>query len=137
YFLGANLLCSAQQAGRGAIPVTGKGAATSPIKALECGKGVGTRIPYYAFALLMIGTTYFQQRQMQRASPAGGQQQQALTRIMPLLFGFWGFIFPAGLVVYWTTTNAVQIGQQYLMFSRGALGGGAVTPPSRASSAAD
>jgi YidC/Oxa1 family membrane protein insertase len=122
-FLGANLLCSAQQAGRGSIQVVLKKGEVSPIKALDCGKGVPTRIPYYVFAVLMIGTTYYQQRQMQRASPAGAQQQQALTKIMPLLFGFWGFIFPAGLVVYWTTTNAVQIGQQYLMFSRGVIGG--------------
>jgi YidC/Oxa1 family membrane protein insertase len=34
---------------------------------------------------------------------------------MPLLFGVFGFFFPAGLVLYWTTSNAWQIGQQYFM----------------------
>jgi YidC/Oxa1 family membrane protein insertase len=65
----------------------------------------------------MFGTTYFQQRQMQKASPPGAssQQQQALLRIMPIMFGVFGFFFPAGLVVYWTTSNLWQIGQQYFM----------------------
>jgi YidC/Oxa1 family membrane protein insertase len=65
----------------------------------------------------MFGTTYFQQRQMQSASPPGAAsgQQQALLKVMPLMFGVFGFFFPAGLVIYWTTSNAWQIGQQYFM----------------------
>ena len=65
----------------------------------------------------MFGTTFFQQRQMQKASPPGAasSQQQALLKIMPLMFGVFGIFFPAGLVVYWTTSNAWQIGQQYFM----------------------
>jgi hypothetical protein len=42
---------------------------------------------------------------------------------MPLLFGIWGFLFPAGLVLYWTTTNLFQIGQQGVMLRRGMIGG--------------
>ncbi len=34
---------------------------------------------------------------------------------MPILFGVFGIFFPAGLVLYWTTSNAWQIGQQYFM----------------------
>ena len=57
---------------------------------------------------------------MQKASPPGAasQQQQAIMKIMPLFFGFIGFTFPAGLVVYWTTSNLFQIGQQTLAPSR-------------------
>src|SRR6266540_2702559 len=119
-FLGVNLLCSASQAGSiQKLAVKGYPDAQIKLKnGLDCGHGVPSRIPYYLLSALMIGTTYFQQRQMQRASPAVNQQQQALTRIMPLLFGFWGFIFPAGLVLYWTTTNLVQIAQQYFMLVR-------------------
>jgi YidC/Oxa1 family membrane protein insertase len=86
--------------------------------ALDCGSGVPIRIPYYALLVLMIGTTFYQQRQMQRASPAGTQQQQQqmMARVMPLFFGVIGFNFPAGLILYWTTTNAVQIVQQHYMF---------------------
>jgi YidC/Oxa1 family membrane protein insertase len=52
---------------------------------------------------------------MARVNPQGSQQQQTLTRVMPLLFGVWGFLFPAGLVVYWTTSNLWQIGQQHFV----------------------
>ena len=42
-------------------------------------------------------------------------QQQALLKIMPIMFGVFGIFFPAGLVLYWTTSNGWQIGQQYFM----------------------
>lgn len=119
-FAGANLLCSAVEAGRQVdiAPVKGQ---QQQITHLDCGSGVPSHVPYYVMALMMLGTTFYQQRQMQKNSPAGGSpQQQTLMRVMPLLFGFWGFIFPAGLVVYWTTTNLIQIGQQQFLFKRGA-----------------
>jgi YidC/Oxa1 family membrane protein insertase len=115
------LQCSAGQAGTGVQDFTrGKGgqlfaADGREITNLDCGKGIPIRIPYYVLALLMVASTYFQTRQMQRANPVGSQQQQAFTRIMPLLFGVWGFLFPAGLVVYWTTSNLWQIGQQHFI----------------------
>ncbi|MBA3552547.1 MAG: YidC/Oxa1 family membrane protein insertase [Actinobacteria bacterium] len=113
-FIGANLLCNASQAGRQVDVVNDREIPDAP-DPLNCGSGIPVRVPYYLFALVMIGTTFYQQRQMQRASPGNSPQQQMLTRIMPLLFGFWGFIFPAALVVYWTTTNLVQIGQQHFL----------------------
>jgi YidC/Oxa1 family membrane protein insertase len=118
-FLGANLLCNATQAGQ-QVKVDSKHYHVPDARnlSLDCGKGAASRFPYYIFALAMIGTTYYQQRQMQQATPQGSQQQQALTKFMPLLFGFWGLIFPAGLVIYWTTTNLVQIGQQHFMLPR-------------------
>lgn len=120
-FLWMNLLCPASQAGNpnaklgDRISVNGETVAVQyPV---DCGSGVPTRVPYYVFVVLMFGTTYFQQRQMQKASPPGASssQQQALLRIMPIMFGVFGFFFPAGLVVYWTTSNLWQIGQQYFM----------------------
>ena len=41
---------------------------------------------------------------------------------MPLFFGFIGFTFPAGLVLYWTTSNLFQIGQQTLLLRAGHIG---------------
>jgi YidC/Oxa1 family membrane protein insertase len=117
-FLGANLLCNATQAGKVVTVDQQRYHVPDAPKELDCGKGAGSRIPYYVFALAMIGTTYYQQRQMTRASPQTSQQQQALTKFMPLLFGIWGLIFPAGLVIYWTTTNLVQIAQQHFMLTR-------------------
>jgi YidC/Oxa1 family membrane protein insertase len=118
-FLGMNLLCSARDAGNpdATLVDNHKIDGVPIVYEVDCGRGVPTRIPYYLFVVFMFGTTYFQQRQMQKASPPGASssQQQAVLRIMPLLFGVFGFFFPAGLVVYWTTSNLWQIGQQYFM----------------------
>ncbi len=72
----------------------------------------------------MIGTTFYQQRQMQKASPPGAAsgQQQAILKFMPILFGIFGYTFPAGLTLYWTTSNLWQIGQQYVLLRAGHIG---------------
>jgi YidC/Oxa1 family membrane protein insertase len=118
-FLGMNLLCSAKEAGNPDATITDSRSVDGKpvVYPLNCGSSVPDRIPYYVFAALMFGTTYFQQRQMTKATPAGSasQQQQTLMKIMPLMFGVFGIFFPAGLVIYWTTSNAWQIGQQYFM----------------------
>ena len=118
-FLGMNLLCSAKEAGNpnASIADSRKIGDVKIAYPLNCGHSVPERIPYYVFAALMFGTTYYQQRQMQKATPPGAasQQQQTLLKIMPLMFGVFGIFFPAGLVIYWTTSNAWQIGQQYFM----------------------
>jgi YidC/Oxa1 family membrane protein insertase len=124
-FLGMNLLCSATHAGnddatlgdRVSVAVGGgESEAVNLAYPVDCGEDVN-RIPYYLFAVLMFGTTFYQQRQMQKASPPGAasSQQQALLKIMPIMFGVFGIFFPAGLVVYWTTSNGWQIVQQYYM----------------------
>ena len=116
-FLGMNLLCSAVHAGNTDATLAAKSPTGQDLAyPVDCGSDVVDRIPYYVFAVLMFGTTFFQQRQMQAASPPGASsQQQALLKVMPVLFGVFGIFFPAGLVLYWTTSNAWQIGQQYFM----------------------
>jgi YidC/Oxa1 family membrane protein insertase len=120
-FVGANMLCSAGEAGR-TVPINYKGVPPSQqIKGgqLKCGHGGPVRIPYYVFIAGMVATTYYQQRQMQRASPGVvNQQQQTMARVMPIMFGALGFIYQSGLVVYWTTANLFQIGQQLVMLPR-------------------
>ena len=121
-FLGMNLLCSAGLPWQPApdslsdtVQVDGEAVPLSyPV---SCGEDPIDRVPYYIFVVLMFGTTFYQQRQMQKASPPGAasQQQQALLKFMPLMFGVFGIFFPSGLVLYWTTSNAWQIGQQYFM----------------------
>jgi YidC/Oxa1 family membrane protein insertase len=136
-FLGMNLVCSAKEAGTQVALPADTLQKFADLKAgpdkLDCGNGFPVRIPYYVLLVLMIGTTYYQQRQMQRASPAGAsqQQQQMLTRIMPLFFGFIGFSFPVGLVLYWTTTNGVQIVQQHFMMGRRAAEGAEPSPKAK------
>ena len=120
-FLGMNLLCSATQAGNADSAlgdrITVQGETVDISYPVDCGNDAVDRIPYYVFAVLMFGTTFYQQRQMQKAQPPGAAnpQQQAILKIMPIMFGVFGIFFPAGLVVYWSTSNAWQIGQQYFM----------------------
>jgi len=137
-FLFMNLQCSAAQAG---TEVVLKDTAGNPIEAgkdlkigeqvvgesqatLDCGSGIPVKIPYFVMLVFMIATTFYQQRQMTKASPAGAQssQQQAILKFMPLMFGIFGFTFPAGLVVYWTTSNLWQIGQQAALLRAGHIG---------------
>lgn len=116
-FLGANLLCSPSQAGGGVVELP-PGERQRTDRPLDCGTGVPVRIPHYLLLAAMIGTTFYQTWQMQRASPTANPQQQLMGRIMPVFFGFIGFTFPAGLIVYWTTTNLVQIAQQHYMLPK-------------------
>jgi YidC/Oxa1 family membrane protein insertase len=92
---------------------------------LDCGtKRFPDIVPYILIVALMVGLTFFQTFQMQRASPQGAQssQQQTITRIMPLMFAFFGLQFPAGLVVYWTVSNGLQIAQQTYLLRAGHIG---------------
>ena len=121
-FLGMNLLCPAGLPWQPAPSTLGDkatvgGEGVNLTYPVSCASNAVDRIPYYVFAVLMFGTTFYQQRQMQKASPPGAasSQQQALLKVMPIMFGVFGIFFPAGLVVYWTTSNAWQIGQQYFM----------------------
>jgi YidC/Oxa1 family membrane protein insertase len=142
-FLIMNLQCSAAQSGKPATlnstdgePVTPDTVilnsdgqplpfdATTGTGTIPCGDSTADRIPYFVMLALMIGTTFYQQRQMQKASPPGATsgQQQAILKLMPIMFGFFGYAFPAGLVLYWTTSNLWQIGQQYALLRAGHIG---------------
>ncbi|MGH2641100.1 MAG: YidC/Oxa1 family membrane protein insertase [Actinomycetota bacterium] len=121
-FLLMNLQCSPQNAGK---TVDVRDTAGDPTEDnLECGNGIPDRIPYYALLILMIGTTFFSSRQTQKATPASAQnpQTQIITKVMPIMFGVFGFAFPAGLILYWTVSNLFQIGQQAVMLRLGHIG---------------
>ena len=98
--------------------------AFTSIGTLDCGNGPTDKIAYFAMLVVMIGTTFYQQRQMQKASPPGAasSQQQAIMKFMPLMFGIFGFSFPAGLVLYWMVSNLFQIGQQGFLLRAGHIG---------------
>jgi len=121
-FLLMNLQCSPQFAGK---TVDVRDTAGDPTgDKLECGDSIPDRIPYYALLALMIGTTFYSSRQTQKATPSSAQNQQTqiITKVMPVMFGIFGFAFPAGLVLYWTVSNVFQIGQQALMLRLGHIG---------------
>jgi YidC/Oxa1 family membrane protein insertase len=78
-----------------------------------------TALPYLGLILLVVGSSYYQQRQISARRGDSDQEmtqqqktQQQLIRILPLMSGAWSFIFPTGLVLYWATSNLFRIGQQ-------------------------
>ncbi len=122
YFLSMNLQCSPQQSGK-TVPVLNTERKPSG-DTLNCGDSSTDRIPYFVMLALMIATTFYSSRQTQKATPASAQNQQTqiITKIMPVMFGIFGFQFPAGLVLYWTVSNLFQIGQQSMMLRLGHIG---------------
>jgi YidC/Oxa1 family membrane protein insertase len=76
--------------------------------------------PFYILPLVMTGTTVLQTW----LNPTPPDPMQAkMMWIMPLAFSVMFFFFPAGLVLYWITNNALSILQQWFINKRlGALG---------------
>jgi hypothetical protein len=75
------------------------------------------KLPYFVLLLIMVGTQYYQQRQMTSRNPAAAQGPQAnMMKFIPLFFGVISIRFPAGVVVYWTVSNAIRIFQQWAMY---------------------
>ena len=52
---------------------------------------------------------------MQQMSPQMDKTQRQLMMVLPLLFVVFVINFPAGLLVYWITTNAWTMAQQFAM----------------------
>jgi YidC/Oxa1 family membrane protein insertase len=92
---------------------------TSPSEAVA-GGFLGA-FPYLIMIVLMVATQYIQQwhstyGQVRDPKQPGAGAQQAVTKIMPLFIGFISWNFPAGLVLYWATSNLFRLGQQMLIF---------------------
>ncbi len=71
--------------------------------------------PYVLLILFVVGTSFYQQRQVssRRTGNVGmNPQQEMILKVLPLASGVWSFLFPAGLVLYWATSNVFRIGQQ-------------------------
>jgi YidC/Oxa1 family membrane protein insertase len=68
--------------------------------------------PTYVLPILM-GVTMFVQQKM---TPIAGDPRQAkMMLVMPFVFTFMFINLPAGLVLYWTVSNVLQIAQQWYM----------------------
>lgn len=69
--------------------------------------------PYYILPILMGATMYFQQR----ITPSNFTDplQEKIFKYLPVIFTFFFFTFPAGLVLYWFVNNLFSIAQQYLV----------------------
>jgi YidC/Oxa1 family membrane protein insertase len=91
---------------------------TTPSQAV--GEGLSAAFPYLVLMLLMVAAQYVQQWHSTygQAKPdvPGAGSQQMITRIMPLFIGFISYNFPAGLLLYWSTSNLFRLGQQVVIF---------------------
>ena len=71
--------------------------------------GVVVFIPYLILIILMAVTTYLPQKMM-----ATDAQQQKMGLYMVPLMVFFAWSLPAGVLIYWVTTNIWTIAQQYI-----------------------
>lgn len=109
-----------QSIAAGGEPFLGMMLGTSPATAVA-ESGVTGALPYLIMIVLMVATQYIQQwhatyGQVTNKNQPGAGAQQAITKIMPLFIGFISWNFPAGLVLYWSTSNLFRLGQQVLIF---------------------
>ena len=76
------------------------------------------KFPYLVLVALVVATGYYQQRQLTaRVSRENINPQMAMmTKVFPVMFGFFSFVTPAGVVVYFLVSNIWQIGQQAFLF---------------------
>ena len=112
-FLGIRLDCSPVQA------FQGDPSSVAAIETTCTSGGVLNAAPYFLMILVMGASTYYQQRQMMAkrgaATDPQQQQMQMVAKVMPLLLLVFGVSFPAGVVLYWLTTNLWTIVQQRIM----------------------
>ena len=76
--------------------------------------------PYFIIPILAAVTTYIQTKQTMTDS--NNPQSKMMLNIMPLFIGYMTHTFPAGLGLYWVTSNIIQILQQWFMYRKPAKG---------------
>jgi YidC/Oxa1 family membrane protein insertase len=69
--------------------------------------------PYFILPILMGATMYYQQK----ITPSNFTDplQEKIFKYLPVIFTFFFFTFPAGLVLYWFVNNLFSIAQQYIV----------------------
>lgn len=87
---------------------------------IRSGDNLNVKIITVVLIILMSATTFTTQRQlMMKNMPAEAldnpfaQQQKILLYILPVVFAVSGVNFPIGVLLYWLTTNAWSMGQQF------------------------
>jgi YidC/Oxa1 family membrane protein insertase len=74
---------------------------------------LGLPDPYYILLVLYVVSQLISTELM--LTTQTDKSQKMIMRAMPIMFVFFLFRFPAGLFVYWVTTNIWTIGQQLLI----------------------
>ena len=75
-----------------------------------------TGVTLIVLIVLYVGTQIASSLMMQ--TPTMDKSQQRMMLLLPLFFVIFIIRFPAGLIVYWITTNAWTMGQQYVIRRR-------------------
>ncbi|MGM0369440.1 MAG: YidC/Oxa1 family membrane protein insertase [Bacillota bacterium] len=73
--------------------------------------------PYIPLVIL-TGLTMFAQSHLQQKYSGGGSQGSKMAYFMPLLIVVIGFSFPAGVLLYWLTSNLAMTTQQYIIYQQ-------------------
>jgi YidC/Oxa1 family membrane protein insertase len=71
--------------------------------------------PTHVWPILMAVTMFVSTKMGMSSAPAMDPMQRNMFLVLPLVFTFFCWSAPLGLVVYWTVSNVVQIGQQQLL----------------------
>ena len=85
-----------------------------------------SNVPTLILAVLSAASTYWSTKQTSARTVASGtpqsdsaaQTQKMMQYIMPLFIGYMTYSFPAGLGIYWVTSNVVQIVQQWWLYRK-------------------
>ena len=79
----------------------------------------GTLVAYLILPILLVVSQFVMQKYM--TPPTPGSDQSPMTKQLPMLmtfmFGFFTLQVPAGLTLYWVTSNFLQMGQQWVILS--------------------
>jgi len=84
----------------------------------------GIGIPFRILPLAMGASWYLSQKMTPTTAPGADNMQMKMMQFMPLIFTvmFWGL--PSGLILYWTVSNVLSIGQQLYVNRRKVPKGG-------------
>ncbi|MGL4650606.1 MAG: YidC/Oxa1 family membrane protein insertase [Caldilineaceae bacterium] len=85
---------------------------------------IGHLITYLVLPILLMVTQFVMQKWMTPAPTSDDPQvktTQQITLVMTFMFGFFTLQVPAGLTLYWVTSNLLQMAQQWYMMSRTTL----------------
>jgi YidC/Oxa1 family membrane protein insertase len=80
-------------------------------------------LPFFVFVAIAVGLQYFQMAQLNNRNRKTGQampsQQQAMQRVLPLIFAFFYLAIPSAVVVYMIISTGIRIITQDIMFRTG------------------
>ncbi len=89
----------------------------------------GLLVSYMVLPALLMVSQFVMQKMTTQATPDPGDTQgnmmKQMSVMMSLMFGFFTLQVPAGLSLYWVTSNLLQLAQQWFVANRMNLGGSA------------